>query len=109
MKIKFPGTYPPGSEWTKNPVPNCAGMGGGYFNKDPKTCPQGYQFPPHLDGLFGQGANIFQDPEAYFQWTLMDEVLVPEDIEPGDYALSFRWDCEQTHQVWNACSSIRIV
>jgi len=103
------GTVPAGSEWTKNPVPNCAGMGGGFFNKDPTTCPTGYQFPPPIEGLFGQGANIYYDPEAYFQWTLMDELLVPAELESGDYVLSFRWDCEQTPQVWSTCSNIKIV
>jgi len=103
------GTIPTGSEWTKNPVPNCAGIGGGFFNKDPTKCEQGYQFPPHLAGLFGQGANVDADPRATFQWTLMDELNVPEDLEPGDYVLSFRWDTEQTPQVWSTCSSLKIV
>ena len=48
------GTHPPGSEWTKNPVANCAGLGGGFFDEDP-NCPSGFQFPPHLEGLWGQG------------------------------------------------------
>ena len=103
------GTVPAGSEWTKNPVPNCAGLGGGYFNKDPTTCPQGYQFPPPIEGLFGQGYNIDSNPNATFQWTLMDELQVPEDLDSGDYVLSFRWDCEQTPQVWSTCSTIKIV
>ena len=30
--------------------------------------------------------------------------LAPSD----DYVLSFRWDCEQTPQVWTTCSSIRV-
>ena len=84
-------------------------MGGGFFNKDPTTCPTGYQFPPPIEGLFGQGANIYYDPEAYFQWTLMDELVVPAELESGDYVLSFRWDCEQTPQVWSTCSNIKIV
>ena len=103
------GTWPPGSEWTKNPVANCAGLGGGFFETDPTVCSKGYQFTPHLDGLVGQGANIQYDFDFFFDWTLMDELMVPENLEPGEYVLSFRWDCEQTHQVWNACSSIRIV
>ena len=36
------------------------------------------------------------------------EVEVP-DLPPGEYVLSFRWDCEQTSQIWNACSNIRII
>ena len=111
------GTSPAGSEWTKNPVPNCAGLGGGYMNPDPAVCPQGYQvtlsllemlysaalrcpqFPPPLPDVFGQGANIDGDTAAYFEWTVMDELVVPAELEPGKYVLSFRWDCEQTPQV----------
>eukprot|EP00092_Neocalanus_flemingeri_P096221 GFUD01122461.1.p1 GENE.GFUD01122461.1~~GFUD01122461.1.p1 ORF type:complete len:336 (+),score=73.39 GFUD01122461.1:61-1008(+) len=103
------GTVPAGSEWTKNPVPNCAGMRGGFMNEDPTTCPTGFQFPPPIDGLFGQGNNLYMDPSAYFEWTLMDELQVPDYLDAGEYVLSFRWDCEQTSQVWNSCSSIRIV
>jgi hypothetical protein len=29
----------------------------------------------------------------------MDKVQVPQNIAPGSYALSFRYDCEQTSQV----------
>ena len=25
---------------------------------------------------------------------------------PGEYVLSFRWDCEQTPQIWAGCSDI---
>ena len=59
--------------------------------------------------FFVSGTSYFHNPEFIFPWTIMDEVMVPENIEPGDYVLSFRWDCEQTPQVWNACSSIRIL
>jgi len=102
------GTTPPGSQWAKNPIPNCVGLGGGFFDEDP-SCPKGTQFPPPAPGLLGQGANIHTPGKVDFLWSLMDEVEVPEELVPGDYVLSFRWDCEQTPQVWNACSNIRIV
>jgi len=99
------GTTPAGSTWTKNPIPNCAGLGGGFF--DP-SCPKGLQFPAPAPGLFGQGSSI-QSYGADFKWTLMDEVVVPQQLEQGDYVLSFRWDCEQTPQIWNACANIKIL
>jgi len=103
------GTYPPGSEWTKNPIANCAGLGGGFGNAN-CDCPKGYQFPPPIAGVTeGQGANYLYKPSCFFGFNIMDEVVVPDDIEVGDYVLSFRWDCEQTPQVWNACSTIKVV
>jgi hypothetical protein len=40
-------------------------------------------------------------------YSLVDKVQVPE--QKGEYILSFRWDCEQTAQVWNSCADIFIV
>ena len=33
------GTYPPGSEWTKNPIANCAPYGGFYIRPENLPCP----------------------------------------------------------------------
>ena len=38
-----------------------------------------------------------------------DLVEVPESLAPGEYVLSFRWECQRTPQVWNACANIEIV
>jgi len=42
-------------------------------------------------------------------WAFKDLVEVPENLEPGEYVLSFRWDCQQSPQVWNSCANIQIV
>jgi len=55
------------------------------------------------------------------QWTLnpidnrwqqahvFDQVSVPLDLQPGEYVLSFRWDCQGSSQVWSTCSNVLIV
>jgi len=43
-----------------------------------------------------------------FQWSVVDKVRVPS-VTPGDYVVSFRWDSEQTPQVWASCSDVTIV
>ena len=40
--------------------------------------------------------------------TCVHQVEVPQ-VSPGQYVLSFRWDCEQTSQIWTACANINIV
>jgi len=40
---------------------------------------------------------------------VIDYIEVPSDLEPGEYVLSFRWDCKCTRQVWAACSNILIL
>ena len=70
----------------------------------------------HLEGTIkfgyrtGYGAGMGDDLKyGEFQWTLIDEVQVPEGLAPGAYALSWRWDCEQTPQVWNSCADVTVV
>jgi len=40
---------------------------------------------------------------------IIDNVVVPDNLELGDYVLSFRWDSKCTPQVWLSCANIRIV
>ena len=67
------GTWPEGSTWTRNPVP------------------QEKTFAPilALPWAIGRGP---------FNFTIMDQVIVPEDLPSGHYVLSWRWDAEQTKQ-----------
>merc|ERR1711936_628815 len=103
------GTFPAGSQWTRNPIPACHSTDGGWLEKE-AGCPEtGPQFPPPAPGLLGYGENYLAPGAPQFFFTIMDEVVVPADLTPGDYVLSFRWDCEQTSQIWNACSNIKIV
>jgi len=101
------GTFPSGSEWTKNPIPACAGGWGGFLDKDP-DCREGTQFDPPAPGLKGFGAHIYSPGQYDFNYTIIDQVEVPAGIKQGQYVLSFRWDCEQTPQVWTACADIKI-
>jgi len=41
-------------------------------------------------------------------WAIKNLVRVPKSLEPGEYVLSFRWDCQQTPQVWNSCANILV-
>jgi hypothetical protein len=43
-----------------------------------------------------------------FNFNITDKVQLPEDLAPGDYVLSFRWDCEQTPQIWANCADVTI-
>jgi len=38
-----------------------------------------------------------------------DHVVVPEDLEPGEYVLGWRWDAKSGSQVWVSCANIEIV
>ena len=103
------GTYPEGSEWTKNPIPACnTPGGGGAFQDEVLKCRDGTQFPPPFPGMEGFGISA-QGGKKRFPYSIVDQLQVPQTLIPGDYVLSFRWDCEQTSQVWNTCANIRVV
>ena len=40
-------------------------------------------------------------------WAIVDRVRVPE--VSGEFVLRWRWDCEQTPQVWSHCADVTIV
>ena len=42
-------------------------------------------------------------------WAFKDYVEVPASLEPGRYVLSFRWDAQNSPQVWNSCANINVV
>ena len=46
-------------------------------------------------------------PASGYGWK--DLVQVPESLEPGDYILSFRWDCQQTPQIWQTCANVQVI
>jgi len=45
---------------------------------------------------------------ARFNFNIIDKVQIPEDLVPGKYLLSFRWDCEETPQIWTNCADVTI-
>merc|ERR1712179_868838 len=78
---------------------------GTYNQKGSATpaCTTGTMFEPqftqgYLTTFAGQsGANVF---------SVMDEINVPN--QPGEYVLGWRWDCEETDQVWASCADVVI-
>lgn len=131
------GTFPKNSMWTKNPIPACMGPGSAsaagrgegatklgaipcseeaffgsewtayHFNGTQFEPPLGWPGPTDVPPLYGFGTGS-PGPSGNFQFTIVDQVQVPKDLSPGDYVLSFRYDCEQTSQVWNSCANIKI-
>ena len=31
---------------------------------------------------------------------IVDRVLIPKGLAPGEYVLGWRWDCEESNQIW---------
>jgi hypothetical protein len=132
------GTWPEGSEWAMDPIPGCKSCedarakcgvpllpkatdeaGGGYtdpwntqvncfgecsgatISKATGACPEGTEFYEARAGFSGFSKDV---PK----WSIMDKVLIPADLDEGEYLLSWRWDCEESTQVWQNCADIRL-
>ena len=99
-----------GSSWNKqvNCFADCAGA---TSSKAGGACPGGaskLQFDPgfadetHYDAYTGFGKSVWE-------WSVLDEVKVPSGLAPGAYLLSWRWDCEESTQVWQNCADVELV
>lgn len=62
-------------------------------------------FPDPMPGI-PVGKDFPDQHQATF--AIEDTLVVPADIEPGDYVLGWRWDAEMTAQIWQSCSDITI-
>jgi hypothetical protein len=88
------GTVPKGSKWSLNPVPR---FDHGAAQKP--MCPD--KAPYHCSGMT-DGQNAQPNLE------IVDRVMIPKGLKPGDYVLGWRWDCEESNQIWQSCSDVTI-
>lgn len=121
--VQVPGdkVMPLGSTWRRNPIPACDTpiTGGAIHSK----C-LGPMFTPPISGgegeSYGFGVGTCESEglptgscdeaefkQHFFDFGIVDQVEVP-DVPEGDYIISFRWDCEQTPQIWTQCSDVTI-
>lgn len=120
------GTFPAGSSWARNPIPACGDTDEGGGQHTACTFPR---FPPPLgsskwgpdsyslwgfgaggceSGLSGTSCSSTEEDQRTLKFEIVDQVQIPSDLPEGDYILGFRWDCEQTPQVWATCADVSV-
>lgn len=99
------GTHPAGSIWAMNPIPrnDSAQTGASFKPKCNETC----------TGCSGGQGGACMHCKCTGEWgpanlEIVDHVALPWMLPEGDYVLGWRWDCEESNQVWNACSDVTI-
>merc|ERR1712238_327965 len=70
------------------------------------ACPHGTMFEAGFTEWTQGFLTTFAGQSGGNKFSVMDEVKVPNT--PGEYILGWRWDCEETDQVWNSCADIVI-
>lgn len=86
--------------WARNPIPDHRQPG--------STSKLATEFPPPCwDDTSGPTDGLCSG-ERPFHLAIVDRVIIPAGTPPGKYVLGFRWDCEETAQIWSTCSDITI-
>lgn len=109
------GTYPEGSEWARLPFPECRAKP---CTDTPQNCQKNHgmadvcddlAFPEPIPNVHGFGhSNDTSVSCGFHDYSVVDKVVIPEDLPEGDYLLSWRWDCEETTQIWQNCADVKI-
>ena len=100
------GTYPKGSQWTKNPLPGPPML---WEREGPSFAPYCEESQECKDTAhrWTRGDHWHPPPGVckcsgspnVFAWLLpnleiVDTLHIPSDTKPGKYVLNWRWDCE---------------
>lgn len=60
------------------------------------------------EDVYSEEVNVSKsDDRNEGEWHITDRVYAPSD--PGEYILQWRWDNEQTPQIWTTCADIEVV
>jgi len=88
------GTFPAGSQWRTIRIPSCSTTSPSICGNEllPRPCPE-----------------CCAHNCDHWRFSLMDEVAIPASMKPGEYTLSWRWDAEINHQVWQGCADVKVV
>jgi hypothetical protein len=87
------GTHPASSQWRTIRIPSCS-------TTFPSIC--GHELlPKPCDECCAHHCDEWD-------YSIMDSVAVPATLPAGDYTLSWRWDGEINHQVWQNCADVTV-
>jgi len=101
--ITADGQVPSGITWAMNPLPDGTQKGSqGAYSKQ-------WEFKPPCDSIPMPGNTNLCSGERPFAISIVDVLRIPRGTPPGKYVLGWRWDVEETAQVWSSCSDITIV
>lgn len=105
------GTIPEGSTWRKLPIPTILwereGPSFEPLCEESQECKEAATRGAGKAGVcrcsgHSNGGPLLPNLE------IVDLVKIPSDLKPGKYVLQWRWDCEETDQVWASCSDVTV-
>jgi len=98
------GTVPYGSTWAMNPLPRTdSAKDPNAMDAFPAPC---YDPNAPFDGGHGGLCSGWYGPDNL---EIVDALRVPAHLTPGKYVVQFRWDCEESAQIWTNCADVTVV
>ena len=105
------GTTPAGSQWRKNPVPTILWeREGPSFEPVCEETDECRRFATEYRSKPGAckcSGHSNQGP-LHPNLEIVDKVQIPPTLAPGRYVLQWRWDCEESDQIWTSCADVAI-
>ena len=114
------GTLPEGSTWRRGPFPRgpweWGNWGASYEPAcdEPAACRNAHTRPPtppghdRSEGTWPCKCSGSGDGDLY-KVEVMDKLRLPVDLPAGEWVLGWRWDCEESTQVWSSCSDVTVI
>jgi len=97
------GTSPKDSTWAMNPIPRLDSKqtGKGFeprCKEVPECQPTASNSNCKCSGMWGP-----------YDLEIVDNLEVPSNLPAGEYVLGWRWDCEESTQVWSNCADVTLI
>lgn len=100
-----------GIMWRKNPIPRAWHAKDGSWGNGSNHEQTGLGFQPVCEdhGMDKEGTQqSCTGMWGPYNLEILDQVLVPKDLAPGDYVLNWRMDQEESNQIWQSCADLTI-
>ena len=75
--------------------------------EESEACRSSYDKAPPRDGP-GHHPVCRCSGDWNYDVEVVDTVQIPANLKPGRYVLQWRWDCEETDQIWSSCSDVTV-
>lgn len=106
------GTVPSGSMWRKMPIPTILWeREGPSFEpvcEESEECKKAATMQHGKPGVCKCSGHSNLGP-LLPNIEIVDKIMIPSSLKPGRYVLQWRWDCEETSQIWNSCSDVEVI
>lgn len=113
------GVIPEGATWRRGPIPRAPWgwqSSGATFEAvcdEPEICLNAHERPPTPEGHSSQEGAYPCKCSGWgigdlYTLEIVDKIRLPSDLAAGEWVLGWRWDCEESTQVWASCSDVTI-